>query len=260
MEPTFHLEGVIRSKEELQDFEGPLNLILMLLSKNKIEIRDIQISLILDQYMEHIAKMQELDLEVASEFVQMASNLLYIKTKMLLSGDEEVTELELLMTSLEQLKARDAYAAIRAVTAEFAEMSTGGMMLFSTPGESLPKYGEYNYRHDAVELMQAIYSVFSRGVKSPEQERSYTRLVPGRITYPVEDKSRELVELLRGKGSEMLSRLYRACVSRSEVVATFVSVLELCSMGTVYITIDGDEMLVNYAGGGDSIRQSAVIG
>ena len=112
MEPTYHLEGVIRSKEEMEDFEGPLNLILMLLSKNKIEIRDIQISEILEQYLAYLAQMEAMDLEVASEFVQMAAHLLYIKTKMLLSSQEEVSELELLLTSLEQLKAKDAYAGI----------------------------------------------------------------------------------------------------------------------------------------------------
>ena len=77
-DPTFHLEGVVKNREEMQDFEGPLSLILMLLSKNKIEIRDIKISEILDQYLEYLQKMESMDLEIASEFVQMASYLLYI--------------------------------------------------------------------------------------------------------------------------------------------------------------------------------------
>ena len=76
---TYHLQGVIKSEEDYKDFEGPLNLILMLLSKNKIEIKDIKISLILDQYLEQIDIMQSMDLEVASEFIQMASHLLYLK-------------------------------------------------------------------------------------------------------------------------------------------------------------------------------------
>ena len=87
--PNFYLEGVIRDKDEMQNFEGPLSLILMLLSKNKIEIRDIKISDILDQYLEYLAEMQSMDLEIASEFVQMASHLLYIKTKTLLAADED---------------------------------------------------------------------------------------------------------------------------------------------------------------------------
>ena len=98
--PSFYLEGVVREKNELQDFEGPLSLILMLLSKNKIEIRDIKISEILDQYLEYLDQMQQLDLEIASEFVQMASHLLYIKTKTLLTQEEEVSELEVLIASL----------------------------------------------------------------------------------------------------------------------------------------------------------------
>ena len=72
--PTFHLEGIVKDKNELQDFSGPLSLILMLLSKNKIEIRDIKISEILDQYLEYLAEMERMDLEIASEFVQMAQN------------------------------------------------------------------------------------------------------------------------------------------------------------------------------------------
>ena len=99
--PNFYLEGIVRDKNEMQDFEGPLSLILQLLSKNKIEIRDIRISEILDQYLAYLDEMQSMDLEIASEFVQMAAHLLYIKTRTLLAGEEEVSELELLMTSLE---------------------------------------------------------------------------------------------------------------------------------------------------------------
>ena len=112
---TFHLEGIVKSRDEMQDFSGPLNLILMLLSKNKIEIRDLHISEILDQYLEYISKMKEMDLDVASEFVQMASHLVYLKTRTLLAGEEEISELEELMNSLEQLKCHDAYMSIKAV-------------------------------------------------------------------------------------------------------------------------------------------------
>ena len=68
-QPSYHLEGVIRSRDEMEDFSGPLDLILLLLSKNKIEIRDIQISELLDQYLEYLQLMQDMDLEIASEFV-----------------------------------------------------------------------------------------------------------------------------------------------------------------------------------------------
>ena len=85
----YHLPGVVKSSSGETDFDGPLSLILMLLSKNKIEIRDINISQILEQYMAYLEQMQAMDLEVASEFIQMASHLLYIKTKMLLKLQAE---------------------------------------------------------------------------------------------------------------------------------------------------------------------------
>ena len=112
---SFHLESIVKEKDRMQDFEGPLSLILMLLQKNRIEIRDLRVSDILDQYLAYLDEMQSLDLEVSSEFVQMASHLLYLKTRELLTVEEDVNELELLMQSLEQLQAQDRFAALRAV-------------------------------------------------------------------------------------------------------------------------------------------------
>ena len=169
--PNFHLEGVVREKNELQDFEGPLSLILMLLSKNKIEIRDIVISDILDQYLAYLDEMQRMDLEIASEFVQMAAHLLYIKTRMLLTQEEEISELELLLQSLEQLKAKDSLAAIRQVVPELKQASERGLLYFPKLPEPLPNSAwEYDYRHEPVDLLKALRSVFARGLRIPEGE------------------------------------------------------------------------------------------
>ena len=245
--PTFHLEAVVRNKDELDDFEGPLNLILMLLTKNKIEIRDIQISLILDQYLAYLDQMQEMDLEVASEFVQMASHLLYIKTKMLLSGDEEVSELEQLMQSLEQLRCKDAYLGIKDVVPELAKASERGLLLFSTPGESTPQYGEYDIRHEPAELLRALSRMLTRSVRGAIEEPE-PPFVPRPIVYGVREKSRELVALLREKGESTMKALYAVCHSRSELVATFISVLELCSTGALTVTIGDDDYVVGLTG------------
>ena len=176
--PTFHLESIVKDKNELQDFDGPLSLILMLLSKNKIEIRDIKIADILDQYLEYLDRMERMDLEITSEFVQMASHLLYIKTKTLLAGEEEVSELEELMTSLEQLKCKDIYTAVQKITPELKSASEKGLLY-------------------------------------------YTKL----------------------------SELYSACRSRSEIVATFMSILELCSMGSVELSGDESDYTLSFTGG-----------
>ena len=247
--PSFFLEGVVKEKNELQDFEGPLSLILMLLSKNKIEIRDIKISEILDQYLEYLAEMQSMDLEIASEFVQMASHLLYIKTKTLLTSDEEeVSELEVLMASLEQLKCKDVCNAVRQVTPELKQASELGMLYFSKLPEPLPKSAkEYEYRHEPVDLLKALAAVYMRGGKTPELE-SFSSAVPQRIIYSIRDKSRQILSRI-SSGSVTLNSLYAECRSRSEVVATFMSVLELCSMGNIHISRSNDDYLVEFTGG-----------
>ena len=116
--PIYHLEGVVKAKEEnMEDFVGPLDLILHLLSKNKMEIKDIQISLILDQYLEWMNKRKELDLEVASEFITMASHLIYIKTRMLLSihDEEALSEVEQLIATLEAHQRNENFLKIKEV-------------------------------------------------------------------------------------------------------------------------------------------------
>ena len=247
--PNFFLEGVVKEKNQLQDFEGPLSLILMLLSKNKIEIRDISISDMLDQYLEYLAQMESMDLEVASEFVQMASHLLYIKTKTLLSGDEEVSELEVLMTSLEQLKCKDILTAIQKVTPDLKRASELGLLYYAKQPEPLPKASkEYEYSHQPVDLLKALYSIYSRGVKSPETEDRLSNAVPKRITYSVKSKSRQILELLKA-GDFKLVELYKNCASRSELVATFVSILELCSMGSINISRLDDDYNIEFVGG-----------
>lgn len=245
--PTFHLAGVIKTKDEMQDFEGPLTLILALLAKNKIEIRDIRIADILDQYMAWLARMQRMDLEVASEFVQMASHLVYIKTKMLLTGTEEVSELELLMSSLEQLKLRDAFSAVKEIIPAMAKQLEAGALLFSTPQESIPKYGEYDYRHRPWELLAALAGMLQKSVPVPEAASPVP--MPRPIVYSVREKGSQLLAILRDRGRTDLCDLYAMAASRSELVATFLSLLTMCSAGNIIIEMDGDHYAVQFTGG-----------
>ena len=231
-DPSFYLEGVLREKDELKDFEGPLSLILMLLQKNKIEIRDIRVSDILDQYLEYLAKMQEMDLEVTSEFVRMASYLLYIKTKTLLSGEEEISELEALMESLEALRCRDALTAVREAAPLLGEAYRQGVLLYSrAPEPAPPSAADYPYFHRPVELLTAL-------------------AMPQHIVYSIRTKSRQILDRLRLRNIS-LNELYAECRSRSELVATFISVLELCNMGSLFVSVSrhGDGYDLSFAGG-----------
>ena len=247
-DPTYFLEGIIHDKSEMADFEGPLSLILLLLSKNKIEIRDIKISDILDQYLEYLNAMEKLDLEIASEFVQMASYLLYIKTRMLLTEEKEVTELEQLIASLEQLKCKDTYAAVKTVTPMLEAAAQTGLHYLA---------GEYRYRIEEADLLRALLSVFTRGGAASTDTLQLA--APKRIIYSVRDKCRTLIDELRERGSMPLNALYGQCASRSEIVATFLSVLELCSLGHLMLSEQNGEYVASFTGGTtDDILESIV--
>lgn len=247
-ELNFALAGVVKDKDNYSDFEGPLSLILMLLSKNKIEIQDIRIAEILDQYLDYISKMG-LDLDSASDFVRMAAHLLYIKTKTILADeDEEVSELEVLKESLIRLQNKDAYQAICAVVPELKAASEYGINYYVKNPEPLPESSrEYRYSHRPSQLLEAISNVYSRLNRSvdPSELRS---AMPHKLVYSVKDKSRELLSRIK-KGSLKLNGIYSECTSRSELVATFVSILELCSMGSIFAKREGDDYSLVFCGG-----------
>ena len=149
--PIYRLEGVVKAKEEnMEDFVGPLDLILHLLSKNKLEIKDIQISLILDQYMEWMNQRRELDLEVASDFVTMASHLVFIKTRMLLSiNDEEaMSEMEQLIATLEAHQRNENYLKIKAVVPALDSRYRVGQDYLTKVPEVVQPDKTYRYVHD----------------------------------------------------------------------------------------------------------------
>ena len=245
---NFHIENIVREDgDALENFEGPLNLILMLVQKNRIEIRDLKISDILDQYLEYLDRYRSMDLEVASEFVQMASHLLYIKTKSVLSKDDENPELEFLITSLEQLKARDSYNEIKTVVPFFEETAKRGLLYYTKNAEPDPENsGAYSYNHKALELLQALYDTRNDAAAVlPEAEN----VVPSKVIYSIKEKCSEILRNLISERSVNLAKLYGSCASRSELVATFVSILELCSLGNIQIRKYGNGYSVRYVSG-----------
>ncbi|MGM9522057.1 MAG: segregation and condensation protein A [Oscillospiraceae bacterium] len=244
--PTFRLEGIVRAKDDMEDFEGPLTLILQLLAKNKIEIQDIQISQLLEQYMAYLDEMKAMDLEIASEFVAMASHLVYIKARMLLSAGEETTELEELMQSLEKLKNRDVYASVKETIPVIAEMYTRGAGTIVKPPEYMPVDKVYKYSHEKNDLLDAMIRVLSREDASATLKEPPVIPVPKRIVYSVTEKTSEIISRLKRIGGSSLSELFGSSGSRSELVATFIALLELCRSGSIMICGDGNDSSVTY--------------
>ena len=245
--PIYHLEGVVKAKEEnMEDFVGPLDLILHLLSKNKMEIKDIQISLILDQYLEWIHKRKELDLEVASEFVTMASHLIYIKTRMLLSiNDEEaMSEMEQLIASLETHQRNENYLKIKQMVPEFDDRYRYGRDYIVKVPEPIEPDKVYHYVHKKEDLLKAMNAVLARvDHKLPPPVSAFQGIV-GREPYPVSDKAGEIMHRLIRFGVTRFRALFKGSRSRSEVVATFLAVLELCKAKKLHIAGTEEECTV----------------
>ncbi|MDR0489894.1 MAG: segregation/condensation protein A [Oscillospiraceae bacterium] len=248
--PVFKLEGIVKTKNEMSDFEGPLALILQLLSKDKIEIRDISISLILEQYLEYLDEMAELDLDIASEFVAMASHLTYIKTKVLLSGGEEITELEQLMSSLEELRRGDVYMQIKTVAETFSEMYIVSGTMMAGPPEYLPPCEQYRYVHNRNDLLEAIFRVIGREESKISSINPRAPVYPLRIVFSIEEKVSQILERLKVYGNMPVAALFSESGSRSELVATLIAVLELCKVGSVLLMGSADDMTLTYTGTG----------
>lgn len=249
-EPTYHLSHVVKSKNaEPEDFSGPLDVILLLLSKNKIEIRDIQISVILEQYLAYLDEMKRMDLEIASEFITMASHLVLIKTKMLLSEAEQqegLSEMELLIQSLEQRQRQEIMEKLREPAAYLEGRNDIGRNTFTKNPEPLRRDTAYRYQHDRQDLVQALFQIQDRSkAKLPAPITAFQGIV-GKEPYPVEKKAAELLKRLISKGKQRLKSLFRGNRSRSEVVATFLSLLELCKLRSVEIREDADDYHVTY--------------
>ena len=236
--PVFKLEKVVRSKaEEMQDFEGPLDLILFLLGKNKLEIQDISISLICDQYIDWLEHRQSMDLEAASEFVAMASHLVYLKTRMLLSiEDEEAqSEMEALIQSLEERRRNEKYVCVKAVTQRLGEMGEFGRNIITRNPEPVKRGKIYEYDQDRADLILAMAEIQNRSERALPPPKTVFQEIIQHEPYPVESKAREILRRLAEGGITRFRLLFQGNRSRSEVVATFLAVLELCRARVLHL-------------------------
>ena len=252
--PIYHLEKVVRAQtDDMEDFTGPLDLILSLLAKNKMEIQDIQISLILDQYMAWIEKRRALDLEVASEFITMASQLMFIKTRMLLSihDEEALSELDQLIASLEEHQRHENHAKIQAIIPQLSDRYDIGRDYITKVPEHIQVNKVYRYSHKAEDLLRAMTAVMERVDNHlPPPMAAFDGIV-GREPYPVSDKAGEILERLQRFGVTRFHSLFHGNRSRSEIVATFLAVLELCKARRLRLAGTDTDCTVTSIGGGD---------
>ncbi|MGN0533593.1 MAG: segregation and condensation protein A [Eubacterium sp.] len=213
-------------------FEGPMDLLLHLISKHKLNINDIPIAELVNQYLDYVRQMQEQDFDVAGEFLEMAARLIYIKTVSLLPKHEEAEILKKELTG-ELIEYRDCK-----LMAEKLSHQTDGFNRFVRP----PQQGMVNYDyerfHEGEELLNAYISAAGRGRrKLPPPLDSFKVIVAKKFVAVAAKVNSVMKKLLGGKRVKFMT-LFQDAQTKSDMVATFLAVLELAK--NKKISIDGD--------------------
>ena len=229
-EDNSHLEGETGYTFRLEGFEGPIDLLLHLIQKNELDIFDIPIALITEQYLEYLQLIKVLNLDIAGEYLLMASTLLHIKSRMLLprssEGEEEEEEdprAELVRRLLEYQKYKQAAGEL-----EKRPLLDRDVFIRLTPAES-QEPEEERIEVNLVELLEAFREVLKRVKPKAVHEVVLEHL-------SVEDKIEEILTLLEKENRSMdFHRLFPEEASRRVVVVTLLAILELVKMKRIRI-------------------------
>ena len=211
---------------KIENFEGPLDLLCHLIDKNKMNIYDIKISEIADQYIDYINKMEELNLEVTSEFLIMASTLLFIKSKGLLpnetEAEEELTEEQLIERIIEYKKYKEITQKFRENYEEFSKRFFKIAELIELPKQKL----EVEY---SKEILPDIYKgIIERNNEKINQNAKNIEKIAIVETYTVASKVKEMFKELIKKPKFVFNKLYSISkCNKQEVVTAFSGLLEL---------------------------------
>lgn len=222
---------------KLDAFEGPLDLLLSLIDKNKVSISDIPIAIICDQYMEYIREAEAMDMEVAAEFIVMASELMLIKSKMLLpriNEEEEDPRAALADALLRYKQAKEATVMMAPLYATYS-----GRMVKDTDEISVDKT---EVSDQSIEkLFAAMKHIIMQNTAMEKVEKVHFSPLIQKPIVSVELKIIEILDVLHTKKSASLRELLVGAVSRADLIASFMGVLELIKVRRILIDDNGQE-------------------
>ena len=227
---------------KIDNFEGPLDLLCHLIDRNKMNIYDIKISEIADQYIEYINQMEENNLEVTSEFLVMASTLLLMKSKGLLpnqvEAEEELTEEQLIQRIIEYKKYKEITSKLRANYEEFSKRFFKIAEVIELPKQKL----EVEY---SKEILPDLYKkLIERNNEKINQNAKNIERIAITETYTVASKVKEMFKELVRKPKFVFNKLYSLSkCNKQEVVTAFTGLLELSrrnKVTTVQETLFGE--------------------
>lgn len=226
---------------KLDMFEGPLDLLLHLISKHKLNIYDIEISLLLEQYMDYINDLDHEDYEDAADFLEMAARLIYIKTCSLLPHDEESKELK------KELEGRIIEYSLCKQAALTLRDDYVGDLVFVRAAVKLPVNKTYTREHDPQCLYDAYMGISKKARDSvPLKAKMFEPIVSHKIVS-VTSKIIHVLKRLYKHGECDMGDLYDGMTEKSEKVATFLAILELTKSGRIFLNDDNSKIFFNRA-------------
>ena len=233
---------------KLEVFEGPMDLLLHLITKHKLDIYDIPILELVEQYTDYVREMQEENMEVASEFLEMAARLVYIKTVSLLPVYDEAEELKNELRD-ELLEYRDC----KILAGKLSQMTDGfNYTVRAFPEEVAPDMS-YKRLHEPSELLGAYSLAAGKKLRRlPPPLDSFKTIVTKKIVS-VGSKIESIVTSLKSKRKRRLYDIYREAKSRSDLIAAFLAVLELAKNKTIYVSGDGDDIQIELLEGMETV-------
>lgn len=222
---------------KLENFNGPLDLLLHLINKNKVSIWDIPIVEITEQYLEAIEGIEDSALEDTSEFLVLAAQLLYIKSKLLLpkpeTEEEEEDPREELARRLEEYKLFKE-ASINLRKTEFATR-----YMFFKPEEKIDfPLPEYNRQHQVDELLEAFQSILARKERNKKPEKRAFSGIVGREKVSVEDMVEKVCKYLAKSPRLAFKSVFKPEDSKPEMIATFLAILEMIKLSKLSAEYD----------------------
>ena len=222
----------------LEAFEGPLDLLLSLIQKNKVEISDIPISLICDQYMAYITEAERLDMDLASEFIVMASELMLIKSKMLLPKAEPEEEDPRAALAEALLKYQQAKAAAALLGKAYPKFS--GRMVKDTDEISVDR--TFVADQSVTSLCLAVRRIISYREEHPAPDKvTFTPMIAKPIV-PVEAKIVGILRHFETKERVSMTSLIEDAVSLPDMIAVFLGILELVKLRRIML-VESDATL-----------------
>lgn len=234
---------------KLDVFEGPMDLLLHLINKHKLNINDIPIFELVEQYIDYVHKMEDADMEIASDFLEMAARLVYIKSVSLLPVYEEAEELKKELTG-ELLEYQDC----KIMAGKIAETANGFDYFYRS---TMPIQADKKYErlHESSELIGHYLEAVGRGKrKLPPPIEAFTAIVTRKIVS-VGSRIGGIFSKFRSRTSNRLGDFFSDATSRSEMVATFLAILELIKAKKLAVEGDGENSVVEKTGDIENIDE-----